>query len=190
MISDLLSIKVMKQIFDNECKSKINATSMIIYQYGLLRHFDNLEETINNLNEFEVDISTINNYSNFTDNFLQLKNAGLIEIKDKTICFKDVWRKYINTSRMKYLNNSGKADDFKDQMYNSHQLVELIMMKYKVSKKNVNELLQLFFAEQAATQNTYADESQCRMHFVNWVKTNKDKVSSTKATSSGKILGT
>ena len=81
------------------------------------------------------------------------------------------------------------ASDFKDEMYNSHQLVEAVAMKLRIKKQQVNELLQLFFAEQDGIQKEYANESECRKHFIYWSHNNSNKLQTITVKSTSKILG-
>ena len=79
--------------------------------------------------------------------------------------------------------------DFNDQMYNSHQLIELCAMKNKIAKQQVIKLMKLFFDEQSALQTKYPNEQECKKHFLYWIAYNKDKVSSESVKSTSKILG-
>ena len=188
MISDVISISAMSNIF-KECNTKLSYASMQLYQNILQHYFSDKEEVIGNLNEFELQYEYIPNYQKYSKQLTELGNAELIELKTNSILFKDKWTKHIHLVRLKQNNLMQLASDFKDEMYNSHQLVEAVAMKLRIKKQEVNQLLQMFFAEQDGIQKTYASESECRKHFIYWSQNNIAKIEKTRVTSKGKILG-
>lgn len=188
MIADIFSIRIMSNIF-KDCNAKLSYGSMQLYQNILQHYFSDKEEVIANLNEFELYYEYIPNYHKYAKQLTELENAELIELKTNSILFKDKWTKHIQFFRMKANHKMNVATDFKDEMYNSHQLTEAVAMKLRIKKEDVNQLLQLFFAEQEGVQKEYPNESECRKHFIYWSKHNVDKVQKTRVTSNSKILG-
>lgn len=188
MIVDVLTIRIMSNIF-KDCKTKLSYGSMQLYQNILQHHFSDKEEVIGNLNEFNLKEYEIPNYSKYKNLFDELENAKLIKCKGQTVFFYDKWTKHIQLFRMRANYKMNFATDFKDEMYNSHQLYEAVAMKLRIKKEDVNQLLQLFFAEQDGVQKEYPNESECRKHFIYWSQYNVDKVQKTRVTSNSKILG-
>lgn len=188
MISDIFSITAMSNIF-KESKEKLSYGARQLYQNILQHYFSDKEETVANLNEFEIFYEYIPNYSKYSKQLTELNNAELIKLKETTILFKDVWTKHIQIGRMNENNIMQLASDFKDEMYNSHQLVEAVAMKLRIKKQEVNQLLQLFFAEQDGIQKKYNNEAECRKHFIYWSQNNVDKIEKTRVRSTSKILG-
>ena len=187
MISDLISIRIMSNIF-KESNVKLSYGAMQIYQNILQHHFKDKEEVIGNLNEFEIKTSEIPSYSKYKKFFDELENAELVFCNEKSILFYAKWSKHIQLFRLNKIKMQ-LASDFKDEMYNSHQLVEAVAMKLRIKKQQVNELLQLFFAEQDGIQKEYANESECRKHFIYWSQNNSNKLQTITVKSTSKILG-
>lgn len=188
MIADVLSIKTMSSIF-KDCKGKLSYGSMQLYQNILQHHFNDKEEVIGNLNEFEIKKHEIPNYTKYKKLFDELQNAELIKCNVERVLFFDKWTKHIQIFRMKANLKKNFATDFKDEMYNSHSLIEAVAMKLRIKKEDVNPLLQLFFAEQEGVQKEYATESDCRKHFIYWSQHNMNKIQKKRVTSNSKILG-
>ena len=173
----------------NESKIKLKPGVRMLYQNILNYWFSKQEQKVANLQVFEmfkVDVK----YDKFKDEFEQLEKGGLIDIRDNKIFFVDVWTKHIPThllSSEKYKQIT--AEEVKDELYNSHALLDIVRMKYRVTIKQCNRLLQMFFLEQESIQTKYNNEGQVRKHFIYWVQSNKDKVSQDSSSSKGKILG-
>ena len=178
----------MDSIF-NESKAKLKPDVRMLYQNVLNYWFSKQEQRVACLGSFEmfkVDVK----YDKFQTHFKQLEKGGLVDIRDTKIFFVDVWTKHIPThllSSEKYKQIT--ADEVKDELYNSHALLDIVRMKYRVTIKQCNRLLQMFFLEQEGIQTKYNNEGQVRKHFIYWVQSNKDKVTQESSSSSGKILG-
>lgn len=180
------------EIFNKEAKHKLTASERMLYINCLMHHFKDKEPKLENLNEFELFIDKIPSFKKFKPSFVNLEKANLVWILDDRVMFKNVWSPYISISKM--LNKTVEhktylAEDFTDEMYNSHELFDLCGMKHKVTKAQTNKLLQIFFAEQATVKQRYNDEGACRKHFVYWIASNKDKTTQETVKSTGKILG-
>ena len=189
MLNDVISISLMSQLFKN-AKCKLTYGAMQLYQNVLNNHFNSLEETIDNLNEFTLFKNEIPNYSKYEVLFTELQNANFIQIDIKRITFYNVWSKYIEIHRLKTINNKLKdANTFKDNVFKSQTLLETVAMKSKVSLVDVKGLLEMFFAEQESIGKQYYNEADCRKHFIYWSNNNISKVQKPKVISKSKILG-
>lgn len=189
MLNDVISISLMSQLFKN-AKCKLTYGAMQLYQNVLNNHFNSLEETIDNLNEFALFKNEIPNYSKYEVLFTELQNANFIHIDIKRITFYNVWSKYIEIHRLKTINNKLKdANTFKDNVFKSQTLLETVAMKSKVSLVDVKGLLEMFFAEQESIGKQYYNEADCRKHFIYWSNNNISKVQKPKVISKSKILG-
>lgn len=188
MISDVLSIKTMFNIF-KECDVKLSYGAMQIYQNVLQHYFQDKEELIVNLIEFEIKNIDIPNFAKYQHFFKELEKAELVKCKQQSLLFFDKWTKYTHLFRLNNVNQLQLASCFKEEMYNSNQLFEAVAMKLKINKAEINELLQLFFAEQDAIQKQYSNESECRKHFFYWCLANGNTKEKTTVKSSSKILG-
>lgn len=188
---ELFNLTVLEKIYLNECKNKLSTTSKVIYQNAIYKNINDKGFSISDLNSFNVELNHIKNFEKYKENFNELFKYKLISLNvEKTIItFNDVWVKYMNLG---YLNIGNvqmvKANDFKDEMYNSHSLYEAVKYKYKIKQNQVVQLLQLFFQEQLAIDKTYNNENEVRKHFIYWCSSQLDKVTTTSAISTGKLL--
>lgn len=189
MISDIISIKVMNSIF-KDCSCKLSHSSMQLYQNILQYYFSDKEETVNNLNEFELKYKEIPNYKKFEIYFKELQKANLIQLNDSTILFKNVWHIHLNLARMITIRNDNRlASDYSLIMSESQQLIEAVAMKLRIKKEEVAQLLKMFFTEQDGIGKTYPNESECRKHFIYWSQSNQSKIIKNQVISKAKILG-
>jgi hypothetical protein len=188
MISDIISIKAMSSIF-KETNCKLSTRSMQLYQNILQHYFDDKEEIIGNLSSFEVPFDYIPNHKKYELQLHELTRANLIEIKKDTILFYDVWTKHIQLIRLTERIKLQLASAYKEEMYNSQQLVEAVAMKLRIKKENVQQLLEMFFVEQDGIGKEYVNESECRKHFIYWSQNNADKIEKTSVKSNSRILG-
>ena len=192
MISKHITLHTLDEIFNKEATHKPSVYAKLLYINCLTHHFKNKESYITNLSEFTLAKSSIPNLSNYLDLFSELEKANLLKIQDDSYLFLNVWTKYMDISSMNndvFMAKSFTCMDFNDQIYNSHQLIELCAMKYKISKSQVIKLMQLFFDEQSAIDTKYPNEQECKKHFLYWIAYNKDKLSNETVKSGSKILG-
>jgi len=189
MISDILSIKIMANIF-KESNFKLSHSSMQLYQNILHYHFCDKEEKIISLLEFNLKHTQIPNYEKFEKRFLELQNANLIKINKSTILFKNVWQIHLNLARMLApINYNKSATEYFEVMKDSQQLIEIVAMKLKVKKEEVVQLLNTFIDEQNAIVKLYPNETECRKHFIYWSQFNQSKITKNQVISNAKILG-
>ena len=189
MISDIISIKVMNSIF-KESGYKLSHSAMQLYQNILQYYFADKEETINNLNEFELKFKEIPNYKKFENQFKELQKANLIEMNKSTVLFKKVWQIHLNLARMNTIRNDNRlASDYMMVMSESQQLIEAVAMKLRIKREEVPQLLKMFLTEQDGIGKTYPNESECRKHFIYWSQSNQSKIVKNQVISKAKILG-
>ncbi len=189
MINEVISISVMDNIF-KEVDIKLSYGSMQFYQNCINYHFSKQEEDILNLNEFQISYSQLKNLEKYRLQLTQLQEAKLIVLEKDNVLFLNVWSKHLQLYRFK--KNDYKlysVMNYKDEMYNSNSLLEAVAMKNRIKKEEVNQLLQLFFAEQDAIGKEYQNESECRKHFIYWCNNNLNKVVKVKVKSKSQILG-
>ena len=189
MVSDVISIKVMNSIF-KESGFKLSHSSMQLYQNILQYYFSDKEETINNLNEFELKYKEIPNYKKFENQFKELQQANLIELNKSSILFKNTWQIHLNLGRMVTItNNNQPASNYMVIMSESQQLIEAVAMKLRIKKEEVPQLLNMFLKEQDGIGKKYRNESECRKHFIYWSQSNYSKIVKNQVISKAKILG-
>jgi hypothetical protein len=188
MLSDVISVTVMSNIFKST-DLKLSNASRQLYQNILQHYFSDKEEVIGNLNEFDIDYEYIPNYAKYSKQLTQLEEAKIIKLTTSKIVFLDKWSEHVQLHRMTKQHKMQLASDYKDEMYNSHQLIEAVAMKLRIKKQEVNQLLQLFFAEQDGIGKTYQNESECRKHFIYWCQNNINKIVKSSVKSNSKILG-
>lgn len=189
MINEVISISVMDKIF-KAVDIKLSFSSMQFYQNCINHHFSKQEEDIVNLNEFYISYDKLKNLEKYKLQLTQLEEAKLIVLEKNNFLFLNVWSKHLQLYRFE--NNNYKLSsvmDYKDEMYNSRSLLELVAMKSRINKEEVNQLLELFFSEQYAIGKEYQNESECRKHFIYWSNNNIKKVVKVKVKSKNQILG-
>lgn len=82
-----------------------------------------------------------------------------------------------------------KASFFMQDMLSSTTLSETVQMKYRIDRKQTEDLLKMFISEQDAIQKTYGGYSDCSAHFFNWIPRNVNKSQAGVIKSSNNILG-
>jgi hypothetical protein len=142
----------------------------------LTYHFEDLEPKIANLKGFDILKKVINQKS--ITLFLELQNAGLVLINDTTITFINHWAKYIDKTKLdkvqahEYLAlvDYKKAIDYKEDILNSGTFFELIQMEFKIDANKVVYLVNRFFNEQNAVEQSYANYQNASRHCLSWIR--------------------
>lgn len=179
----------MEDIF-KEVDGKVSSLSKQLYQNVLQWYFSNKDELISNLSEFELYYDEIPNYSKFSKEFTELNNYKIIVLNNRGIVFLNLWQKNMNLSRLNNIISSNKlASSYKDEMSESKILLDLIGMKSRLNKKEVQELLNMFVKEQDSIVKHYENESECRKHFLYWSQYNQKHLVKSTVKSKSKILG-
>lgn len=162
-----------------------------------MHYFKDKENTKHNAMTFEILCSDIPNFENFKKEFEYLHRAGLVVLSDTKVEFLCHWNKYIDRTMLE--RNDYKAgivfkyaSEYKEMIKNNHTLLNAIMSKNNISKTQLLPMLDLFCQEQDGVEKKYDQYSDCSKHFLNWVRTNMDKLpkeSTVTVKSKSKILG-
>lgn len=185
-VSNHISLSILEKMFDEaEEKAPLKPYQKMLYINCLNNHFRTIEMSVPGLNEFYYEFDEIPCFVQIRKHFNQLEKSGLIYIleEEKRILFVNYWTKHIDIGsffEISSLKTSKEIDHYSDQMYNSMQLYELCQMKFRIKQADVNGLLQLFIAEQSATQKKYPSESDARRHFISWIPSNMDRIQKSK----------
>ena len=189
MINDIISIKLMSDIF-KEANIKVKPATQMIYQNVLNHWFSQQTENLGNLSFFTMFKKDLK-FDSYKSHYAQLESAGLVTLSEHKVTFVDVWSKHVPAYRLHEVKHKLiLADECKDEMYNSHSLRDLMGMRYKINRKQSQELLNMFFAEQNTIQQNYNNVGAVKKHFIYWSQNNLEKVKSqANVKSAGKILG-
>lgn len=188
MLNDIVSIKLMDIIF-KECGHKVSVKSMMLYQNILNHHFSKLEEERHNLKEFTLEYEEIPNVDKYLVHLHELVLAGICDFTTEGIVFLDVWSKHVSPSRFVKHDTIRNVSDFQESMMKSDMLIDAVAMRLHLSKKDVNDLMLVFFTEQEAIGRFYINELECRKHFLNWCQHHPIKEQKQIVKSTSKILG-
>tara|TARA_R110001592_G_scaffold57934_7_gene176052 strand:- start:1120 stop:1692 length:573 start_codon:yes stop_codon:yes gene_type:complete len=189
MIANKISILTMKSIFLNTGDEKCSVSSKMIYQSVLTHYFSDKITNIHLLTDFKMSKLELR-FDKFEKDFFSLEKAELIKIFPDHIIFYDKWSKHLDLDQFGKAEYSRiTANDVKDELYSSHSLNELIRMRYKVTIKKANDLLQAFLQEQDVINTKYANEGQVKKHFVYWCQGHINNNVSIESISKSKILG-
>lgn len=196
---EIITLQVLRNIFDIECTSRMSAMSRMVYINSLIWHFEDKEANHANLKGFDISRLKIKNYSKFSKNYEEMQKCGLVIINEKSITFMDVWSKYIDKKRLDRISpeefvamsNLKKIDQFEKELIGNKGLFELSRMKYKLTEAQVSKLVEIFIKEQKTTEKLYSGASDCIRHCTNWIGTNHEKLKTAISTpkSGGRILG-
>lgn len=193
----IINLFVIDKIFEEVSEIKLSAMSKMLYVNCLTYHFKNKPASVSGAVAFELFEEDFGDYNKFKKNFQELHKSKILTIGSKSIVFNNVWGKYIDRGKLDKVNpeeyvagfSFQSASKFKDELLKSPGLLELAKMKYKLSKMQVQGLIELFIVEQEAFQKKYINFSDCIKHFSYWIGMNIDKVSKESVKSNGKILG-
>ena len=159
----LISLYAINSIFNLDSLIILSAKDKIAYIQCLTYHFEDLEHKIINLQSFELNKRVINQKSLVY--FQELDKAGLVKLNEDTITFINHWHKYIDKSQLEkvkaheYLGlmDYKKAIDYQDELLNNQTFRELLQMEFKIDKDKVVYLVNRFFNEQNAIEQSYAN---------------------------------
>jgi len=172
----LFSLHTLNSIFNQDSLISLSAKAKIAYIQCLTYHFEELEPKIVNLQSFELHKRVVNQKSIVY--FQELEKAGLVIINESTITFINHWHKYIDKSQLEkvkaheYLGlmDYKKANDYKDELLKSDSFSELLQMEFKIDKDKVVYLLNRFFNEQNAVEQSYANYQSASRHCLSWIR--------------------
>lgn len=172
----LFSLHTLNSIFNQDSLISLSAKAKIAYIQCLTYHFEDLEPKIINLQSFELHKRVVNQKSIVY--FQELEKAGLVIINESTITFINHWHKYIDKSQLEkvkaheYLGlmDYKKANDYKDELLKSDSFSELLQMEFKIDANKVVYLLNRFFNEQNAIEQSYANYQSASRHCLSWIR--------------------
>lgn len=188
----IINLYIIDKIFNQVASCKLSAKAQMLYINCLTHHFRHLEAKTYNCNAFDIMIDEFPSFDKFKDLLKELDNASLVEISNGRILFYNVWSQFINKS---LLDNPTQEIlqkpilEFKEELLSSEQLIELSMMKYKLSKLQVLRLIELFVKEQDSFKKCYLTYSDCIKHCTYWLAQNHHKIPKEVVKSNNKMLG-
>jgi hypothetical protein len=173
----LISLHTINSIFKlDSLIENLSAKCKVAYIQCLTYHFEDLEPKIINLKGFDIYKKVLNQKSLLL--FNELEKAGLVVVNEDTITFINHWNKYIDKSKLdkvqphEYLAlmDYKKATDYKQDILNSGSFFELIQMEFKVDASKVVYLVNRFFNEQNAHEQSYPNYQGASRHCLSWIK--------------------
>ena len=187
----MISLHTINEIFkENDCNTLSIKTKML-YINILTHHFMDLKATTENQSAFSLLIKDIPNFHIWHDNFKALEFKNLVSIDDNSVHFLNAWGQHIDRSKLDLEEKAitDTFEDYKKLLKESQSMLELSMMKHKLSKTRIYKLIDDFIKEQEAFLTLYKTERECIKHFHFWIAHNLDKTSSESVMSKSKILG-
>ena len=171
-----ISLHTINSIFNLDSLFSLSAKAKVAYLQCLTYHFEDLEPKMVNLQSFELQKRIVNQKSIVY--FQELEKAGLVKINENTITFINHWHKYIDKSSFEkvkaheYLGlmDYKKANDYKDELLNSDSFSELLQMEFKIDRQKVVYLLNRFFNEQNAIEQSYPNYQSASRHCLSWIR--------------------
>jgi hypothetical protein len=173
----LISLHTINSIFKlDSLINSISSKAKIAYIQCLTYHFEDLDPKIVNLKGFDISKKVINQKS--LSLFLELEKAGLVVVNEDSITFINHWAKYIDKSKLNKvqaheylaLMDYKKAIDYKQDILNSGTFFELIQMEFKIDANKVVCLVNRFFNEQNAHEQSYPNYQNASRHCLSWIK--------------------
>jgi hypothetical protein len=193
----VINLFTINNIFTQVATNKLSANAKMLYLNCLTHHFKDKKATIVNAVAFDMFKNDIPQYQNYQKQFEELHKGELVIIRHDAIGFINVWGKYIDRSQLEKVGvdtyvagfQFQSVNAFIEEMRKSPSLYELCQMKHKISLKQVELLLELFYKEQVSISKTYNGYSDCAKHFINWIPNNVSKVPQENVKSKSKLLG-
>lgn len=193
----VINLYTIDMIFSDCSDYKLKPLSKMLYINCLMHHFREKKPTVVNATAFDIFINDIPNYAVYERSFQELHKAGLVVIGISEVRFLNVWGMHIDRSKLDKVSPEefvagltfSKASKFNEEMLKSDSLFELLQMKYKVSRKQIETLVSLFVKEQDAFDKKYTSFSDCIKHFTYWIPNNISKAQNETVKTGAKILG-
>lgn len=172
----LISLHTLNKIFDQEAIIKLSPKAKIAYMQCVTFHFEDLAPKLANLQPFELQKGIINQRS--LPLFQELEKAGLVINNETTITFVNHWAKHIDKSKMErapaheYLGlmNYKKAIEYKPELLKHQGFYEITKMQCKISADRVTELINMFFKEQDAHEESFPNYQAASRHCLSWIR--------------------
>ena len=192
----LINLHIIDIILNKVSKVKLSAKSQMIYINCLIHHFKDLEPAEGNSVAFSLFEEDFGDYSKFKTNIQELHKAGLVMITSSNITFINLWASLIDKTlygkeykTQENIFTMQNVQNYEKELMESENLIELSMMKYKISKTQVSKLIELFVKEQEAFEKKYNTFSDCIKHCTYWMGANHHKTAKETVKSSNKMLG-
>jgi hypothetical protein len=194
---NVITLSTIDNIFTLVATNKLTTNAKMLYINCLTYHFKNKKPTIINAVAFDIFKTDIPNYDRYQKSFEELHKAELVIIRENAISFTNSWGKFIDRSQLEKVMADTYVAGFQfqgvnafiEEMRKSASLYELCQMKHKISLRQVELLLELFYKEQLSISKTYNGYSDCAKHFINWIPNNVSKVPQENVKSKSKLLG-
>ena len=193
----IITLNTIDKIFTEVAEVPLSAMAKMLYINCLTHYFRDRPPTTVDANAFGLAIGEIPKYEKLLPHFRELDRAGLIKIELTEVRFLNCWNKYIDKSRVSrvspetFLGNYAPQDtaSFKKELLAQEITFENIQMKYKIDRKRVEELIDIFFKEQDFVKKKYSNFSDCAGHFWNWLPKHVAAAGSASAKSGREITG-
>lgn len=193
----VINLYAIDKIFAECSEVKLKPLTKMLYINCIMHHFRDKKPTVANAVAFSMFVNDIPNYDIYEKMFQELHKAGLVVIGLSEIRFENVWGKHIDRSKLDKVSPQeyvagftfSKASGFKDEMTKSDSLIELLQMKYKISRKQIEALIPLFVKEQDNFEKQYSSYADCIKHFTYWIPNNVSKAQSETVKTGAKVLG-
>jgi hypothetical protein len=188
----VFTLYIIDRIFSEECFKKPTPLAQILYINCITHHFRNLEAREENANSFEMPLKEFPNFEKHKKQLVNLEEEGLVDVNAERILFYNVWSKYISKSQLDISLQSVTlfgVDEYKQELYDSDNLIELSSLKYKISETQVKKLIDLFVVEQREYNKKYQSYGECVKHLTYWMGLNHHKTPKETIKSNNKMLG-
>lgn len=195
----LISLHTIDMIFEG-AEYSLSPKAKILYINCLMHHFRAKEATEVNSIAFEMFEEDFKDFYKYKANFQELHKAGIIEMTYGKLIFHNKWGQHIDRTKLSAPIGEQKVNGYsfnevevyESELKSSDSLIELAMMRNKIAKPDVMNLMDLFIKEQKAFGKKYNSFSDCAKHFTYWAQPKSNqmpKETSKQVKSNGKILG-
>lgn len=193
----IINLFVIDKIFTEVSEINLSALSKMLYINCLTYHFKDKPAKVSSAVAFEILNIEVTNYNKYEKYFIELHKAELVVLSDNKILFNNVWGQFIDRSNLEKVSANEyvagftfqSVTDFKNELFENKKMYDLAMMKNKLSKSQIDKLLDLFIKEQETFETKYNNFSECVKHFSYWISKNIDSAQLLVVKSSGKMLG-
>lgn len=187
----VITLHTIKMIFDNDAQTKLSASDKMFYINCLMHHFEGMPKTLQGSFAFELSKDSFGDFKKFEGCINRLSESGLVQKKESSVFFVNVWGKYLDLQQLPKEEKLFKqTSEFRDKLINE-EMKYLLSTKYgtALTIDRVKSLANLFCKEQDLVQSTYENERDFKKHFIAWCKYNVTKTNNEILKSTGKILG-
>jgi hypothetical protein len=193
----VINLYTIDKIFNEDAEIKLSTMAKMLYVNCLTHHFKGKTPTVSNAVAFDIFKNDIPNYMKYERVFEELHKAGLVVVGINAVSFVNCWGKHIDRSLLDKVSPQEYVagfqfqtpEQFKDELLKNQTLYELTAMKHKISKRQLETLIELFVKEQTTFDKKYQNFADCIKHFTYWIPHNLDKTTKENIKSSSKLLG-